>query len=492
MSINIRKAALLFPVMVALILTSCKSAGEIDNEKGDMYITTPNREALFAKLEGRLSVGDTSSGNPTIEIDSGTSYQEMDGFGYALTGGSAMHLNTMDAGPRSSLLNELFGTGEGEIGLSYVRVSIGASDLNAETYSYNDLPEGQTDPDMSEFSIDPDREHLIPVLKEILAINPDIKILASPWSPPVWMKTFDIPSESSRQQEEADNGRPFPGTVGGGLKYEYHDAYALYFVKYVQTMADEGISIDAITIQNEPLHHRNNPSLHMDASQQRDFIKSSLGPAFAQAGLQTKIIVWDHNADRPEYPISILNDPDAKQYIDGSAFHLYAGDISALSEVRQAHPDKNLYFTEQYQDSRGDFATDLNWNIKNLIVGATRNWSKVVLHWNLTNNASMTPYTDFGGCGVCQGAVTVSGNAVERNVGYYITAHASKFVRPGAIRIKSNIPEDLPNVAFKNVDGSIVLIVLNDTNQNRKIDVLLEGEYYSTSILPGAAATIIL
>jgi glucosylceramidase len=481
----ITQVSLLSFFTLAVLLISCKSTGSDPSEAGSYYLTTANQQALLQQLDSRISTGDTSAGNPVIEIDPSTTYQEMDGFGYALTGGSAMHINSMDAGAREALLKELFGTGEGEIGLSYIRLTIGASDLNDEIYSYNDLPEGETDEDMSEFSLDPDRDHVIPVMKEILAINPDIKIMGSPWSPPVWMKTFDIPVENDRDSN-------LPPTVGGGLDPQYEEAYALYFVKYVQGMAEEGITIDAITVQNEPYHHRNNPSLHMEPEQMRDFIKEHLGPAFAEAGIDTKIIIWDHNADRPEYPISILNDAAAKQYIDGSAFHLYNGSITALTEVKEAHPDKNLYFTEQYQDSRGQFSNDLMWNVENLIIGASRNWSKVVLHWNLTNNPTFTPYTPFGGCGVCKGAVTVDGDAVERNVGYYITAHASKFVRPGSVRIESNIVNGLPNVAFENTDGDIVLIVLNTSDENQKFDISVSGELYTTQLLPNAVATIIL
>lgn len=479
------KVKILFLILAGLTVLNCKSTNSGDSPKGVIWLTTTSQQAKLEKLEGRISTGDSSSGNQVIEVSTSETFQTIDGFGYALTGGSADHLMGMESGARSELLNELYGTEEGEIGLSYVRVSIGASDLNAEVYSYNDLPAGQTDTDMSEFSLGKDHESVIPVLKEILAINPNIKIMGSPWSPPVWMKRFDIAVENGRDPA-------LPPTVGGALKTEYHDAYALYFVKYIQAMAAEGITIDAITVQNEPLHHRNNPSLHMDASQQRDFIKNSLGPAFADAGIETKIIVWDHNADNPNYPISILNDPDAKQYIDGSGFHLYGGEISALSAVKNAHPDKNLYFTEQYQNSNGSFGPDLGWNIRNLIIGATRNWAKVVLHWNLTNNPTLTPYTPHGGCGVCQGAVTINGNSVTRNVGYYITAHASKFVRPGSVRVESEQIAGLPNVAFKTEEGNVVIIMMNTTDSNQVFDISVDGELYNTSLLPGSVATIIL
>src|SRR5690606_33501108 len=185
---------------------------------------------------------------------------------------------------------------------------------------------------------------------------------------------------------------------------------------------------DAITIQNEPLHDGNNPSMYMTAADQALFIKDYLGPAFENANIQTKIIAWDHNCDRPEYPMEILSDPEAYAYTDGSAFHLYAGDISALSTLHNAFPEKDVYFTEQYTASDGSFDGDLKWHLKNVIIGAMRNWSKNALEWNLANNEYFGPHTP-GGCTVCKGGVTIgsSGN-ITRNVGYYIVAHASKFV----------------------------------------------------------------
>ncbi|CAF5109871.1 unnamed protein product, partial [Rotaria sp. Silwood1] len=213
--------------------------------------------------------------------------------------------------------------------VSYLRLSIGASDLDEVVFSYNDLPPGDVDLNMTHFDLGHDRLHVIPILKEILAINPNIKLLGSPWSPPIWMKTNK-------------------NSIGGSLLSEYYDAYALYFVRYIQEMKKEGIIIDAITIQNEPLHPGNNPSLLMLDLIQALFIKQSLGPAFRKHSINTKIIIYDHNADRPDYPITVLKDSEASQYVDGSAFHLYAGTINALSSVHDRFPDKNLYFTEQW------------------------------------------------------------------------------------------------------------------------------------------------
>lgn len=449
-----------------------------------MFVTSGDKSLLLEKMTGAVVEGSNESTSNTILIDSSISYQMMDGFGYTLTGGSAWHLSEMDEPERKELLQELYGNAEHAIRINYLRISIGASDLDRETYSYNDLPEGETDEELSQFDIAPDREFLIPILKEILKINPDIKILASPWSPPTWLKTFDIPIENERDPK-------LPPTVGGGLNPKYEHVYANYLVKYIQAMAAEGISIDAITIQNEPHHHRNNPSLYMEADQMRNFVKNHLGPEFEAAGIESKIIIWDHNADRPEYPISILNDPEASKFIDGSAFHLYAGDIEALSTVKEAHPDKNLYFTEQYVNVNGDFGGDLMWHVENLIIGASRNWSKNVLQWNLTSNPDLTPYTPFGGCTVCLGAVTIDGNEVSRNQGYYAIAHASKFIPDGSVRINSTELDDLPNVAFKTPSNQVVMIILNKSSEEESINTRLNSKTYNTSVPASSVATIV-
>jgi len=443
---------------------------EPENSNVGLYLTTSNQSELFRLQTESLPLANNNS-NFSISVDSDVTYQEMDGFGYTLTGGSALHLNNMGASQRADLLNELFNPEEG-IGLSYLRVSIGASDLDAEPFSYDDLPVGQTeDLNLDHFSIAKDQENLTPILKEILAINPDIKILGSPWSAPSWMKTSN-------------------STIGGSLRPQYYSVYANYFVKYIQAYQSEGITIDAITVQNEPLHDGNNPSMYMEANDMATFVKNHLGPTFAAENTQTKIIVWDHNADVTSYPISIFNDPAANQYIDGSAFHLYGGSINELSQVHDAHPDKNLYFTEQWVSSDGEFAGDLAWHTREVIIGATRNWCKNALQWNLVSNSQLEPHTP-GGCTQCLGAITVDGNTVTRNVGYYIMAHASKFVRPGSVRIGSNYDADLPNVAFETPEGKIVVIVLNNSAVNKPFNILTSEESISTSLAAGAVGTYV-
>ncbi|GAA4034963.1 glucosylceramidase [Hymenobacter glaciei] len=433
------------------------------------WLTTADKTVLFQFQAGALQFATGTNANPTIEIDEAKTYQTIDGFGYCLTGGSAQLLHQMAPAERAKLLRELFGTDGRNIGVSYLRLSIGASDLDDRVFSYDDLPAGQTDPTLAHFSLAPDQPHLLPVLKEILAINPKLKILGSPWSPPTWMKT---------------NGE----SKGGSLKPEFYDAYARYFVRYIEGMKAAGVRIDAITVQNEPLHPGNNPSLLMPAGEQAAFIGKSLGPAFRQAKLDTKIICYDHNADKPEYPLTVLNDETAAFYVDGSAFHLYAGPIEALSKVHDAHPEKNVYFTEQWVGSKSKFDENLRWHTKTLIIGATRNWARTVLEWNLAADPQQNPHTP-GGCTECLGAITLAGNTVTRNEAYYIIAHASKFVRPSSVRIASTLPDKLPNVAFRTPTGQRVLVVLNDGTATQAFNIRQGGRQVAAMLPAGAVGT---
>jgi glucosylceramidase len=395
----------------------------------------------------------------------------MDGFGFTLSQGSASHLLAMSDSARQSVLQELFGSGEKDIRISYLRLAVAASDLNAFPFSYNDLKDPRaTDPTLSQFSLSYDTLDVLPVLKQILEVNPQIKLMASPWSPPTWMK---------------DNR----DTRGGSLLPEFESSYAQYLVKYIQEMAKRGFTIDALTIQNEPLHPGNNPSLLMLADQQARFIGKHLGPAFRQAGIQTKIVIYDHNADRPDYPISVLSDPIANPFIDGAAFHLYGGQIEALSEVHRAFPDKHLYFTEQWVGAPGNLEGDIAWHIKNLLIGAPRNWAKTVLEWNLSSNPELTPHTNRGGCDRCLGAITLDGDAVTRNPAYYVIAHASKFVDPGSYRIGSTLPEGLPNVAFLRADGKQVLIVQNESKATKQFEIRSGKQHFKASLPAGATGT---
>jgi glucosylceramidase len=454
-------------IISCLLLLSC----DVQNKEVRLILTDPASGVLFQEQD-KLSFEMVTPAGEFIDINEAITYQNIDGFGVTLSQGSALHLLGMTQQARKSLLRELFGTDEDGIGLSYLRISVAASDLNDSVFSYHDLLPGQEDPDLELFDLGPDRRDVIPILKEILDVNPNIKIMASPWSPPAWMKD----NKDSR---------------GGKLLPEHYDVYARYLVRYIQQMAEEGITIDALTVQNEPLHPGNNPSLLMQAEDQRDFVKHHLGPVFKENDIKTKIIIYDHNADRPDYPISILDDDEAKQFIHGTAFHLYAGKIEALSEVHKAHPDKHIYFTEQWIGAPGNLAGDLVWHVENLIIGGTRNWARTVLEWNLSSNPTLTPYTDRGGCDRCLGTVTIDGDNVLRNPGYYILAHAAKNVRPGSIRIDTNIPSGFPNVAFLRPDKKVVMILLNPGKEPASIAVRHQDYVGTIHLDNGAVATLI-
>lgn len=437
----------------------------------DFWLTKADGSVKLEKQNTILAFNTSYNMYSNIEVNASQTYQSVDGFGYTLTGGSAEVINQLIPSKKQQLLQELFGSSATSISVNYLRISIGASDLNGTVFSYNDIPAGQTDVTLANFSLTPDNQ-LILLLKEILLINPNIKIMATPWSPPTWMKT---------------NG----SSVGGSLLPQYYSVYAQYFVKYIQQMGAQGITIDAITPQNEPLHPGNNPSMYMTALEQADFIKNHLGPAFQSNGITTKIVAYDHNCDQPQYPITVLSDAGANPFVDGSAFHLYAGDISALSSVHSAYPTKNVYFTEQWTSSTGDFGGDLKWHLKNVIIGSMRNWSKNALEWNLANNASFGPHTP-GGCTMCKGALTVvSSENFERNVAYYIIAHASKFVPAGSVRIASNQVGNLNNVAFKTPAGKIVVIVENDGASSEIFNVKYNGKWFTTNLDGGSVATFV-
>jgi len=470
--------------LLTLICINCSSNNDEDSssapdspavdKKNDMdfWLTTGNKTNLLKKQTDLLSFISTTNNYPSITVYKNQTYQTIDGFGFTLTGGSAQVINTLSETKRNALLQELFGSSENDISISYLRVSIGASDLNEAPFSYDDMPEGQTDESLSHFSLEPDLHGVIAVLKDILEINPNIKIMGSPWSAPLWMK---------------DNN----STIGGSLQPQYYGVYAQYFVKYIQEMKNLGITVGAVTIQNEPQHDGNNPSMLMSPEEQASFIKDYLGPAFANTNISTKIVVWDHNCDHPEYPMAVLTDSGVYPYVDGSAFHLYAGDISALSTVHNAFPSKNLYFTEQYTASTSDFAGDLKWHLVNVIIGSMRNWSKNALEWNLANDANFGPHTD-GGCTTCKGAITVnSSESFNRNVSYYVIAHASKFVPQGSTRIGSSSINDLNNVAFLTPNGKKVLIVENDGNIRQTFNVKDNNKWVVTSLDAGAVGTYV-
>lgn len=459
------------PLFVAILALAAACGPDPDPSTAVLYRTTPDQQHLL-RPDTLTVQAIAPAGSLQIVLDTAQTYQVMDGFGFTLTGGSALNLQRMSAPARAAILQELFGEGPEDIRVNYLRLSIGASDLDEYPWSYDDLPEGQTDPELAHFSLGYDTLYLIPTLKEILAIQPGIKLMGSPWSPPTWMK---------------DN----TDTRGGSLLPEFYPAYAHYFVKYIQGMAGSGIRLDAITVQNEPLHPGNNPSLYMPAEAQADFVRNHLGPAFREAGIDTKIVLYDHNADRPDYPISILDDPQAAAFVNGSAFHLYGGEIGALSEVHARHPDKDLYFTEQWIGAPGDFGGDFGWHIAQLMIGAPNNWCKTVLQWNLAADENQEPHTDRGGCTRCLGGITIQGDSVTRNPAYYIVAQNSKFIPAGAVRIGSSQADGIGNVAYRRPDGARVVLIQNQGDGAWDLTVSEGTETVSFSLAPGEVGTLV-
>jgi glucosylceramidase len=447
------------------------------NANVQVWLTNTDKSQLFS-LQARppqfsgVSAAQTTDA-PIVTVNDMQQFQPIEGFGVAVTGGSAQLLMQMSPDKRTALLKQLFSSDGGGIGISYIRVTIGSSDMNDHVYSYDDMPAGETDPDLKRFSLAPDHADVIPVLKEILAIDPDVSILASPWSAPAWMKTND-------------------DIRGGHLKPECYGVYAQYFVRYIEGMKAEGVPITAITVENEPLNPKNTPSMVVFADEEDKFVGMHLGPAFEQAGIKTEIQLYDHNPDVPSYPLSILADPVAGKYAIGTAFHLYGGESDALTDVHRAYPNKNLYLTEQSvtQWPRSD-SLDIAEPVSRVLIGATRNWARNVLLWNLAADPHAGPHTNNGGCTGCFGAITLDGDSATLNVAYYALAHFSKFVRPGSVRIGSSELEQLSTAAFLTPAGKVVLVADNTGNFPRTFQIVYHGQSLTTTLPSESVATYV-
>jgi len=421
---------------------------------GDVRVwqTSGNEVQLLSQLSSIRFSRDI--GDFTIVLDTTVTFQYIDGFGAALTGSSAFLINQMNTTAREALLTDLFDPAKG-IGLNYLRISIGSSDFSIGTYSYCDTP------DINSFDIpQQDKTDLLPVLKLIKKINPTIKILASPWSAPAWMK---------------NNNSMYGGSLKGAAVY---NDFADYFVKYIKAFKAEGINIDAITIQNEPMYETGGyPTMKMLWTEQNVIIRDYLGPKFVANGIDTKIIIWDHNFDMSYYPVNILNDPITRKYVAGTGWHGYGGSASAIDAVQVQHPDKDVYFTEQ---SGGGWNTDTRmgnmfWYMKEFLMATVNRGSKNFLMWNLALNEKNGPTTTTGGCQNCRGVVTIkTDGSYTRNEEYYLLGHFSKFVRLGAVRINNtstNWPGGLTVSTFMNADGSKVAVVLNRSGSKQKYNI---------------------
>jgi len=413
-----------------------------------------------------------------ITVDRGTAYQSIVGFGAAMTDASAWLFQTrLSSAQRASLLQELFGrTGDG-IGLDMLRLTIGASDFSRAHDTLADLPPGvppaTRDDSLATFSIARDRGELIPVVRQVLSINPSLVIMATPWSAPAWMKSTGA-------------------LAGGTLRPDAYAAFAEYLHRYVAAYEGEGIPISLLSIQNEPHHEpADYPGMRFEPAARAAFIAQHLGPLFARRHVRTRLLDWDHNWDEPNAPLSVLGDSAARPFVAGVAWHCYAGDVAAQSLVHAAHPDKDTFFTEcaggAWAPHWGD---NLLWNVRTLVIGSTRHWARGVMLWNLALDEQHGPHT--GGCNDCRGVVTIEAatGAVTRNEEYYALAHASRFVRPGARRVASTSgAHEVETVAFHHAsDGSVVLLAVNAASGDRRV-VVRDGTRAFHALLPPRTVT---
>lgn len=440
---------------------SCNSSSEEDtttsNPEANVTTDSIGVENWLTSSQGNAMIKQnniafsTEAASFSIVLDTTSLLQEIDGFGAALTGSSAYLIENLSSNKRQALLDSLFDPKLG-IGISYLRITIGSSDFSLGNYTYCD------ESDISKFAIpDIDKRDLLPVLKEILSINPNISIMASPWTAPAWMKTSS-------------------SLNGGSLKSEYMASYAQYFVDYILAMKEQGIAIDAISLQNEPQYETTTyPSMLMEWQQQNEFIRDYVGPLFKTNNISTKILILDHNWELYSYPINILDDEETASYVSGTAFHGYSGSVSAMSQVYNSHTDKGIYFTEV---SGGEWSTDFNtnlaWNMQNVFIGGVNNFAKNALLWNIALDNDSGPTN--GGCSNCRGVVTLHDDgSFYKNVEYYSIAHFSQFVKSGAYRIinssTGSIPDGFIYSTFLNSDKSKVVVVYNDSGAKQKFAI---------------------
>ncbi len=464
-----------------------------------VWVTTPDGTQRLAPATG-ATFRPGGSDQLTITVDPSRRYQTMRGFGASITDSSAVVLYRLPPHTRDAVMADLFDPRKGD-SLNVLRQPMGASDFVAgDFYTYDDVPAGQTDYAMKHFSIAHDRKQILPLLRQALRLNRDLTVVATPWSPPAWMKT---------------NG----SLIGGRLidDPEIYRAYARYFVKFVQAYREAGVPVHAVTLQNEPQNRNPSgyPGADMPAWQQVK-LAAVVGAAFDAARLDTLILGYDHNwsehpndiattppGEDPEtdYPYRLLRSPQ-KKWFDGIAYHCYAGEPADQTKLHHAFPDTELWFTE-CSGSHGPtdppaqvFSDTLKWHSRNLVLGVTRNWGSTVVNWNLALDPSGGPHN--GGCDTCTGVVTVGpGHTVTRNAEYYTLGHLARFVRPGAHRIASTSfgttgwNGQVMDVAFRNPDGSTVLVVHNENDDPRSFAVAQGGQSFDYTLPGGSLATFV-
>jgi glucosylceramidase len=458
--------------LLCALTAACTSIQLPPPGRAEMWVTTKEGEQRLA-AQPAVAASGLATGDEPVSIDSTKHFQRVHGFGAAMTDASAELLSRLPDQQRKAVMAELFGRGTGGLGLSFTRLTVGASDFSPTHYSYDDSPGNAPDPEMRYFSIDPARKYVLPRVREALAINPDLKVMISPWSAPAWMKTTG-------------------SLIQGQLKPEYYSAFAYYLAKTVEGFGAEGVPVSMLTIQNEPDFEPDSyPGMRVNSPDRAIIIGRFVGPAFARRGLKTKILDYDHNWDNPEMPWTVLSDPIARKYVSGVAWHCYEGDVPAQSQVHDAFPDKETWFTEC---SGGEwspkFSAALGWMTDKLIIGGANNWSRGTLLWNLALDPQHGPHK--GGCGDCRGVITIdpTTGAVTRNVEYYVLGHASRYVLPGALRIgTATKDEGIEAAAFLNPDGSRVAI-LHRASGDAPIAIAIDGQHFVVPLASGAVATL--
>lgn len=409
-----------------------------------------------------------------LRIDPTRQDQTIVGFGAAMTDASALLIqNVLTPAERQQLNADLFGA-DG-LALTLLRVPIGASDFSPSHYSLDDVAAGTSDPSLAAFSMSKPLEAQIPALQAARKVNPDLVLMASPWSAPGWMK---------------DSG----SLIKGQLKVHNYDAFARYFVRYLDAMERMQLPVRYVTVQNEPAFEpADYPGMRFAAADRARFVAQHLGPALAARHAPVGILEWDHNWDKPEEPLAVLADPQARAHVSGVAWHCYAGNPAVMERVHQAWPDKDVFFSEC---SGGDWAPDwggsLEWMTDNLVIAPTRAGSKGTVLWNLALDENHGPH--LGGCGNCRGVVTIDSRTrtVTRNVEYYVLGHVSRFVRPGARRIASEGgPDGLTHAAFRNPDGSLVLLAHNASKAILRLTVAAGVQRFATDIPAGEVMTFV-
>ncbi|MEV7095981.1 ricin-type beta-trefoil lectin domain protein [Amycolatopsis sp. NPDC051045] len=412
----------------------------------------------------------TGTGGVTVNVNENTTYQQFEGAGASFTDSAAWLLNSsnlLSASTRNQVMQKLFDPNAG-IGISFLRNPIGASDIARYSYTFDDVPAGQTDPNLAKFSIAHDQTDVLPLTKQALQLNPQIKVMASPWSAPPWMKDND-------------------SYLLGWVESQFYPAYAQYFVKYVQAYQAAGVPINYLSVQNEPTCCASYPSTNWNGAGLAYFTKNNLLPALRNAGLSTKVLALDWNWDQYQsFAAPTMDDAAIRSHpnFGGMAWHGYGGDVSQQTTVHNQYPNVNAYSTEH---SGGTWVSNQHAEDMTNIVDYTRNWSRTVTKWSLAMDQAHNPHN--GGCDVCTGLVTVHNGdgrngQVDYTVEYYTMGHLTKFVRPGAYRIDSNDNSAVRNVAWKNPDGSKALIAHNSGTGTQNVRVNW-GNSSFTYTLPG-------